>query len=68
MHALNVLRLILSDGALGPDLNSYIPETAQLAVRGFTAPQWAVRNSCMMVRFFLCYFLIVGRIYFCDYL
>ena len=49
MHALNVLRLILSDGALGPDLNSYIPETAQLAVRGFTAPQWAVRNSCMMV-------------------
>lgn len=49
MHALNVLRLILSDAALGPDLNIYIPETAQLAVRGFTAPQWAVRNSCMMV-------------------
>lgn len=49
VHALNVLRLILSDAALGPDLNIYIPETAQLAVRGFTAPQWSVRNSCMMV-------------------
>ena len=49
VHALNVLRLILSDGTLGPDLNAYIPDTAQLAVRGFTAPQWAVRNSCMMV-------------------
>jgi hypothetical protein len=49
VHALNVLRLILCDGALGPDLNAYVPAAAQLAVRGFTAPQWAVRNSCMMV-------------------
>jgi hypothetical protein len=49
VHALNVLRLILSDAALGPDLNTYVAETAQLAVSGFTAPQWAVRNSCMMV-------------------
>ena len=58
MHALNVLRLILSDGALGPDLNSYIPETAQLAVRGFTAPQWAVRNSCMMVSLYFVFCLV----------
>jgi hypothetical protein len=49
VHALNVLRLILSDASLGPDLNTYVAETAQLAVSGFTAPQWAVRNSCMMV-------------------
>jgi hypothetical protein len=49
VHALNVLRLILTDASLGPDLNAFVAETVQLAVSGFTAPQWAVRNSCMMV-------------------
>jgi hypothetical protein len=49
VHSLNVLRLILCDGALGQDLDIYIARTAILAVRGFRSPKWAVRNSSMMV-------------------
>lgn len=49
VHALNVLRLILSDAALGPDLDPFIARCAEMAVRGFRSTKWAVRNSAMMV-------------------
>jgi hypothetical protein len=49
VHALNVVRLILLDAVLAPQLDVYIARTLQLAVRGFTSKHWAVRNSCMMV-------------------
>jgi hypothetical protein len=40
VHALNVIRLILCDSAVGPDLNSYISKTTELAVRGFKSFRW----------------------------
>eukprot|EP01041_Mallomonas_annulata_P002162 gene2162-4208_t len=49
VHALNIIRLILLDGALGPDLDQFIAQATILAVRGFKSPRWAVRNSSMMV-------------------
>ena len=35
VHALNIVRLIVLDAALGPDMNGYIPEATMLAVKGF---------------------------------
>ena len=49
VHALNVVRMILIDAALSPDLDGFIAECTQLAVRGFQSRHWAVRNSSMMV-------------------
>lgn len=49
VHALNVIRLILIDGSLGKELDSYIARATQLAVIGFSSNRWAVRNSSMMV-------------------
>lgn len=49
MHALNVIRMILIDGTLSPDLGGFIAECTELAVKGFKSKEWAVRNSCMMV-------------------
>jgi hypothetical protein len=49
VHALNVLRLIILDGAFGADLDQYIPQSLTLAFIGFQSPHWAVRNSAMMV-------------------
>ena len=49
VHALNVIRMILIDAALSPDLDSSIAESTRLAVRGFQSRHWAVRNSSMMV-------------------
>lgn len=49
VHALNIIRLILMDGALGQDLNAYIAHATILAMNGFRSPIWAVRNSSMMV-------------------
>lgn len=49
VHALNVLRLIITDAALGTDIDFYIARAAKMAVSGFRSPKWAVRNSSMMV-------------------
>lgn len=45
VHALNVIRMILVDAALSPDLDTFIAESTQLAVRGFQSRNWAV--SCV---------------------
>ena len=49
VHALNIIRLIVLDSTLGPDLHPYIPTATMIAVKGFTSPLWAIRNSSMMV-------------------
>lgn len=49
VHALNVVRMILVDAVLSPELDRYIAQAAELAVRGFQSKEWAVRNSSMMV-------------------
>ena len=49
VHALNIIRLILLDATLGPDLFPYVTEATKIAVRGFKSDRWAVRNSSMMV-------------------
>jgi len=49
VHALNVLRLIITDAALGNDVDFYIARAAKVAVSGFRSPKWAVRNSSMML-------------------
>ena len=49
VHALNVLRLILLDSVLGSDLGPYLAEASILSLKGFQSPQWAVRNSSMMM-------------------
>lgn len=49
VHALNIIRLIILDATLGPDLYPYIAEATKIAVRGFKSDRWAVRNSSMMV-------------------
>lgn len=47
VHALNVLRLIISDGSTAVD--EFISAATQYTIHGFKSSQWAVRNSCMMV-------------------
>lgn len=49
VHALNALRLILVDAALGAEIDPYIPQATVLAVHGFRHSQWGVRNSSMML-------------------
>jgi len=49
VHALNVLRLLVSDALVGPALHAYVCQIVQFAVRGFDSDRWAVRNSSMMV-------------------
>ena len=48
VHALNALRLILIDAALGAEIDVYVPRATMLAVRGWHL-QWGVRNSSMML-------------------
>jgi Putative death-receptor fusion protein (DUF2428) len=43
VHALNVIRMILIDSALSPELDTFIAESTELAVRGFQSRHWAVR-------------------------
>ena len=40
VHALNALRLILIDAALGAEIDVYVPRATMLAVRGFKHLQW----------------------------
>lgn len=49
VHALNVIRLILLDAALGGEVDVFVEDAIVLTVHGFRSPHWAVRNSCMMV-------------------
>jgi hypothetical protein len=49
VHALNIIRLIILDGTLGPHLDSFICRATMCCVRGFESKRWAVRNSSMMV-------------------
>jgi hypothetical protein len=49
VHSLNILRLIILDATLGPDLHPFIAQATKIAVRGFQSPLWAIRNSSMMV-------------------
>lgn len=54
VHALNVIRMILIDAALSPDLDTFIAESTELAVRGFQSRNWAVSFpllSCIVVLF-----------------
>lgn len=49
VHSLNILKFILLDAALANDVVPYVAEAAMIAVLGFQDPNWAVRNSSMMV-------------------
>eukprot|EP01034_Spumella_vulgaris_P032821 gene32821-40513_t len=49
VHALNVVRLILCDASVGPDVDAFVAKCTELAVRGFSSSKWGVRNSSMMV-------------------
>lgn len=49
VHALNVLRLIILDGAFSFELDRYISPLLMLTISGFAHNEWAVRNSSMMV-------------------
>lgn len=49
VHALNVLRLVILDGAFSFELDRYIAPLLMLTIAGFAHGEWAVRNSSMMV-------------------
>lgn len=49
VHALNVIRMILIDAALSPELDTFIAESTELAVRGFQSRHWAVRFAATNV-------------------
>ena len=49
VHALNVIRMILIDAALSPELDTFIAESTELAVRGFQSRHWAVRYAAFSV-------------------
>ncbi|CAM9271211.1 unnamed protein product, partial [Ectocarpus fasciculatus] len=49
VHAINVIRLLVLDGVVGPRLTSFIAQATIVAVRGFVSSRWAVRNSAMML-------------------
>lgn len=49
VHALNVIRMILIDAALSPELDTFIAESTELAVRGFQSRHWAVCSAAIDV-------------------
>ena len=53
VHALNVIRMILIDAALSPDLDTFIAESTELAVRGFQSRNWAVSSFALFPSFYL---------------
>lgn len=57
VHSLNILRLIILDATLGPDLHPFIAQATKIAVRGFQSPLWAIRNSSMMVEYLVTFLL-----------
>jgi hypothetical protein len=49
VHALNILRLLFRDGALGEDVGAFVPSALKTSLRGFKSKAWAVRNSSNML-------------------
>eukprot|EP00667_Euglena_gracilis_P000175 EG_transcript_175 len=49
VNALNVLRYVMDDSLLGPDVQPYVGPALVLCLRGFEHDSWAIRNSSMML-------------------
>jgi hypothetical protein len=49
VHALNILRALYRDSRLGEHIIPFIPEGVKLAVDGFSASLWPVRNSATLL-------------------
>ncbi|XP_031564111.1 thyroid adenoma-associated protein homolog [Actinia tenebrosa] len=45
VHAMNILRLLYQDTALGNDVLCYTEQGLVLAVQGFASPLWSIRNA-----------------------
>jgi hypothetical protein len=49
VHALNILRALYRDSRLGEHVIPFIPEGVEIAIHGFSAPLWPVRNSSTLL-------------------
>jgi hypothetical protein len=49
VHALNILRALYRDSRLGEHIIPFIPEGVKIAVDGFSASLWPVRNSATLL-------------------
>ena len=49
VHGLNTLKYLFQQSSLSRSMERYIPASLCLSVRGFQHPNWAVRNSSMML-------------------
>ena len=49
VHAYNLLRSLLMDSSIGPELTEFTYQYSQLAIEGFTSPAWAIRNCATML-------------------
>ncbi|KAJ2850414.1 hypothetical protein IWW36_001903 [Coemansia brasiliensis] len=49
VHAINMLRALLDDHALGPDIVPYIEHAFVLALTGLQSRRWAIRNVCSLL-------------------
>jgi hypothetical protein len=57
-HGLNVLRVVLRDALIGPLLLPHIDKITKLAVDGFEAEEFIIRNSSLML-----FSAVVGRLF-----
>eukprot|EP00051_Salpingoeca_urceolata_P022845 m.379911 g.379911 ORF g.379911 m.379911 type:complete len:2042 (+) comp20032_c0_seq3:38-6163(+) len=48
-NALNTLRILIRDAVLGPEMTPVLPEAVVLAISGFSAANFSVRNSAMIL-------------------
>ncbi|KAJ1983013.1 hypothetical protein H4R34_001523 [Dimargaris verticillata] len=49
VHAFNILRKLFSDAVVSIDMLAYIDRGVELAIRGFSSDQWAIRNCAVML-------------------
>ena len=49
VHSLNVLRQLVMNGDLSLAISIYIPDLFMIAIDGFSAPDWHIRNSATML-------------------
>ncbi|PWN51284.1 hypothetical protein IE53DRAFT_55942 [Violaceomyces palustris] len=54
IHAINIIRVLVSDGQLSEHMSEFIGTLLQLAISKFSSPFWGIRNVAMILFSSLC--------------
>nr|VZI36179.1 unnamed protein product [Spirometra erinaceieuropaei] len=49
LHATNVLRFLVRDATVGPQLSDHLEDILKCAIQGLNSPLWMIRNSSLML-------------------